>query len=123
MSTPNTQSGVGSQDPSASSSRFKELWEEAFLEYKNVTGEDLRRSPFFNQMQKAESSVKVVCILKEHKSGFKAFRAHGEKIRAIIASTFTLTQLFADTGGEIAAASVRALFESLNFVLSSTSRA
>ncbi|EKM54786.1 uncharacterized protein PHACADRAFT_197216 [Phanerochaete carnosa HHB-10118-sp] len=105
MSTPNTQSELGGQGPSASSSRFQELWDEAFLEYKKVTGSDLLRSPLYNQIQKAESSGKVARILKEHKSNFKAFRAHGEKIRAIIAPIFTLTKLFTDTGREIAAAS------------------
>ncbi|EKM54763.1 uncharacterized protein PHACADRAFT_258823 [Phanerochaete carnosa HHB-10118-sp] len=103
--TPTTQSELGGQDSSASSSRFQELWEGAFLEYKKVTGSDLLRSPLYNQIQKAESSGKVARILKEHKSNFKAFRAHGEKIRAIIAPIFTLTKLFTDAGGEIAAAS------------------
>ncbi|EKM48855.1 uncharacterized protein PHACADRAFT_266048 [Phanerochaete carnosa HHB-10118-sp] len=103
--TPTAQSGLGGQDPSASSSRFQELWEGAFLEYKKVTGSDLLRSPLYEQLQKAESSGKVARILKEHKSNFKAFRAHGERIRAIIAPIFTLTKLFTDTGGEIAAAS------------------
>ncbi|EKM54837.1 uncharacterized protein PHACADRAFT_197262 [Phanerochaete carnosa HHB-10118-sp] len=105
MSTPNTQPGTGDHDASAGSLGFQRLWEDAMKKYNDVTGKDLRCSSLFDKMSGAGSIEEVESILREHDKGFKAFRANGEKARAVIAPIVTLTKLFVDAGGEIAAAS------------------
>ncbi|EKM48496.1 uncharacterized protein PHACADRAFT_202741 [Phanerochaete carnosa HHB-10118-sp] len=105
MSIPNTHPVPRHQGASAGFLRFQKLWEDAILKYNNVTDSNLRRSPLFNKMIYANSVEEVVRVLEEHKKGFRAFRKHGEKARAVVAPIFTFTKLLIDAGGEAAVAS------------------
>jgi hypothetical protein len=88
-------------------SNFNELWAAALGRYQDNTGRDLTKLPYFHSLIHSESVDDICRALQDREECFKAFRARGEKIRAVLAPIVRLARLFIDAGGEVAAASVR----------------
>jgi hypothetical protein len=91
-------------------SNFTELWADALRRYQDDTGYDLSRIPQFSSLFESTTVEEVCTVLQEKEQSFKAFRAHGERIRAVLAPIVRLVRLFVDAGGELASSSVRSPF-------------
>lgn len=88
-------------DPAESG--FHRLWEEALARYTQETGHDLQQAPFAKELEQCSSVDEVARVLNNRRETMKAFRAHGHKVRAVLAPVVRIMRLFLDTGAEVAA--------------------
>lgn len=88
-------------------SQFEKLWEGALERYTAETGRDLSRLPYFDHLRSYKSVDDVLAVLEKQGKSFKEYRADGATIRRYMHPFVRFLQLFVDTGGEVAAASVR----------------
>jgi hypothetical protein len=93
--------------PNQAGSNFNEFWAVALRRYQDDTGHDLSRVSHFSSLLGSSTVEEICTVLQEREESFKAFRAHGEKIRAVLAPVVRLVRLFVDAGGEVASSSVR----------------
>jgi hypothetical protein len=84
-------------------SRFKEFIDAAIQRYEEDTKRKLSDVSFFDELSNCDSVGAVAAILDTQKTTFKAFRAHGETVRAVLTPVARLLQLFLDAGAEGAA--------------------
>jgi hypothetical protein len=88
---------------------FNELWVAALHRYQDETGRELSQTPYFTPLISSSSADDVCRVLQDRGECLKAFRARGEKIRAVLAPIARLVQFFVDAGAEAASATVRFL--------------
>jgi hypothetical protein len=86
---------------------FQDLWRDAFLRYKEVTGHDLLRISSLNQLLYVDSVEAIIHVLESHDKSFKAFRTGGKNIRAVLSPVMRLVGFFTDVAAEAASATVR----------------
>jgi hypothetical protein len=84
---------------------FYELWRPAVEQYHQETGINLLEDSYARDLLTCNTVEDVVCVLTRQDKAFKAHRATGEKLRAVLRPVVRLVQLFTDAGAE--AASVR----------------
>jgi hypothetical protein len=87
-------------DPDRSHVSFHDLWSDALRHYQNDTGRDLSQVSHFDSLLGATTVEEICAVLQKREESFKTFRAHGEKIRKLLAPVVRLVQLFVDAGAE-----------------------
>jgi hypothetical protein len=91
-------------------SNFGELWTAALRRYQDNAGHDLSRLSHISSVFSLLTVDEVCTVLQEREESFKAFRAHGEKIRGVLAPIVRLVRLFVEAGAEAVSFSVRPHF-------------
>jgi hypothetical protein len=104
-----TMADDSNPDPDRPDLNFSDLWTDALRRYLADTGRDLSQISHFDSLINASTVEEVCIVLQGKEESFKTFRAHGEKIRKVLAPVVRLVRLFVDAGAETASYFVRPL--------------
>ncbi|KIK60102.1 hypothetical protein GYMLUDRAFT_244542 [Collybiopsis luxurians FD-317 M1] len=101
---------------------FEKLWVKALVSYKEQTGRNLYQVQVA-QFPDHPSVDNIVSILETKSKGFKAFREKDKNIRKVLKPFVRLVEMFNDTVGDMASASVpggKAIFVAFGVLLEAT---
>ncbi|KAF8258310.1 hypothetical protein EI94DRAFT_1835096 [Lactarius quietus] len=94
---------VGSSSPpipTASSSNFNVIFDNALKEYKKKTKQKLTAHPFAAQLDKCDSPAAILAILQDQVDQFNEAQSSDERLQRWLVPTINVLQAFSETLGE-----------------------